>query len=104
MELSNLTISQLRTLEIEIPKEIKRREKDEKSKIRKELEALAAQRGYSLDEILNTAESASKTTKPVAAKYRNPEEASMTWSGRGRQPKWVQAYLANGGQLESLAI
>ena len=32
-------------------------------------------------------------------KYRNPENADETWSGRGRQPKWVQAALAGGETL-----
>ena len=27
--------------------------------------------------------------RKVAAKYRNPE-TNQTWTGRGRQPKWVQ--------------
>src|SRR3954447_26758367 len=29
----------------------------------------------------------------VAAKYANPDNPSETWSGRGRQPKWVQMAL-----------
>lgn len=38
--------------------------------------------------------SARKTRTPVAgrkvaAKYRNPE-TNETWTGRGRQPKWIQ--------------
>lgn len=37
-------------------------------------------------------------------KYRHPQEHTLTWSGRGRQPKWVDAYLANGGSLVSLDV
>jgi DNA-binding protein H-NS len=40
----------------------------------------------------------------VLPKYRNPENADETWSGRGRQPKWVQAALAGGEKLSDLAI
>ena len=40
----------------------------------------------------------------VLPKYRNPENADETWSGRGRQPKWVQAALAAGEKLSDLAI
>ena len=42
--------------------------------------------------------------KPVAAKYRNPNDASQTWSGRGRQPVWLVALLAEGKKLEDLAV
>ena len=29
----------------------------------------------------------------VFPKYRNPEEPSETWSGRGKQPRWLKAAL-----------
>jgi DNA-binding protein H-NS len=37
-------------------------------------------------------------------KYRNPDNPSETWAGRGRPPKWVQAALESGQSLEDLAI
>ena len=40
----------------------------------------------------------------VEAKYRNPENFSEVWSGRGRQPKWVQQKIAHGQNLEDLLI
>ena len=36
----------------------------------------------------------------VPIKYRLNEH---TWTGRGRQPKWVEDYLAAGGNLEDVA-
>jgi DNA-binding protein H-NS len=36
--------------------------------------------------------------------YRNPSNSAETWSGRGRQPKWVREALARGARLEDLAI
>lgn len=38
----------------------------------------------------------------VAPKYR--DDAGNTWTGRGKQPKWVVAALASGRSLESLLI
>ena len=35
--------------------------------------------------------------------YRNPGNASQTWSGQGRQPSWVLNALAAGLTLEVLA-
>jgi DNA-binding protein H-NS len=40
----------------------------------------------------------------VSAKYQNPNNAEDKWSGRGRQPKWVQTALSHGRKLEDLAI
>jgi DNA-binding protein H-NS len=36
-------------------------------------------------------------------KYRSSDNA-MTWTGKGRKPRWVQDYLDIGGDLESLLI
>jgi DNA-binding protein H-NS len=37
-----------------------------------------------------------------APKYQNPDNAAQTWSGKGKQPKWVEDALASGRTLESL--
>jgi DNA-binding protein H-NS len=40
----------------------------------------------------------------VHPKYRNPERPSETWSGRGKQPRWVNAHLSSGRKVEDLLI
>lgn len=105
MDLSTLSTSELKKLLDQIPAELNRREKSEKNRVRQELEALAAKNGYSLDDLLGEAsEKVRKPRKTVAAKYRHPKDASLTWAGRGRQPKWVTEFLAAGGTVEQLAI
>lgn len=105
MDLSALSVAELNKLLSDIPKEIARREKGEKARVRKELEALAAAQGYSLEELLSDAgATAKRAAKPVAAKYRHPDEPALTWSGRGRQPKWIAEFLAKGGKIETLVI
>lgn len=37
-------------------------------------------------------------------RYRNPENPSETWSGRGPRPAWVERALARGLDLERLAV
>lgn len=105
MELSSLSLAELKDLERRIPKEIKRREVDEKVRVRKEIEALANSRGFSLDDLLaeSKADKSSKGGK-VAPKYRHPQQSDLEWTGRGRKPKWVEAWLNNGGNIEQLAI
>ena len=40
----------------------------------------------------------------VFPKYRNPKEPSETWSGRGKQPRWLTAALETGHRIEEFAI
>ena len=47
---------------------------------------------------------AASSREKVAPKYRNPDKPSETWTGRGRQPRWVQAALAEGRSLSDLAL
>ena len=37
-------------------------------------------------------------------KYRNPKEPSETWSGRGKQPRWLAAALKTGHTIEEFVI
>lgn len=40
----------------------------------------------------------------VLPKYCNPEVPSETWSGRGKQPKWIASALKSGYKLEDFRI
>jgi DNA-binding protein H-NS len=40
----------------------------------------------------------------VLPKYRNPNEPSQTWSGRGKQPRWLTAALKSGRSIGEFAI
>jgi DNA-binding protein H-NS len=58
-----------------------------------------------------TAEAGPKFTKAkkastgaVAMKYRDPKNASNEWSGRGRTPKWMQAYVDGGKKKDDFLI
>jgi DNA-binding protein H-NS len=42
--------------------------------------------------------------RPVAPKYRNPENPSETWAGRGLKPRWLSAAMKSGKKLEDFAI
>jgi DNA-binding protein H-NS len=40
----------------------------------------------------------------VSPKFRNPEEPSQTWTGRGKQPRWLAAQLRSGRRIEDFQI
>jgi DNA-binding protein H-NS len=41
---------------------------------------------------------------PVAPKYRNPQNPSETWAGRGLKPRWLAAAIKAGKKLEHFSI
>ena len=104
MDLSSLTAAQLRDLQQQIPAELKRRETQEKVNILKEVQAFAKARGYALEELVGKEIKVKTSGGKVKVKYRHPQDASLEWTGRGRQPKWVVEWLGKGNKIEALAV
>lgn len=104
MDLSSLTVAQLRDLQQQIPAELKRREAQDKANILNEVRAFAKARGFALEDLVGKETKIKAPTGKVKVKYRHPENAMLEWTGRGRQPKWVAAWLDNGGALDSLTV
>ena len=40
----------------------------------------------------------------VFPKFRNPEQPSQTWAGRGKRPRWLTAQLRSGKQIDDFRI
>lgn len=107
MDLSSLSVPQLRDLLQEIPQEIKRREVVEKNEILNEVRAFAKARGYNIEDLMgkdSKAKSGPATGGKVKVKYRHPSDATLEWTGRGRTPKWVQAWVESGSTLDALLV
>ena len=100
--LEGMSLSELKKLQKDIAKAISTYQDRQKAEARAKVKALARDMGYSLTELVGTA---TKTTRaPAAAKYRHPENAAITWSGRGRKPQWFVDALAAGMTTGDLAI
>lgn len=106
IDVSSLSVSQLEALAVQVQDEITRKKAQAKKSLIADMEKLAREAGVSLSELFEvTADTKpAKAKSSVAAKYRNPNDASQTWSGRGRQPLWLAALLAEGKRLEDFAI
>ena len=106
MDVTKLSAVELAKLQKEISKELGKRKSGERKKLLKHLSALAAAKGFSLKALVtNTDESNKKQRihKPVKIKYRHPVDQSLTWTGRGRKPKWIMEWLALGKKIEALS-
>ena len=105
MDLSTLSVPQLRDLQQQIPAELKRREAQEKDVILTEVRAFAKARGYAIEDLLaKEVKVKASSGNKVKVKYRHPENPELEWTGRGRKPKWVEAWLANGGSIDNLLV
>ena len=103
MDLSTLSMDELKNLLALVPAEIKRREKKGKAEALKAIQACAAEHGYNLEELVGASPLTMKRS-PVAVKYRHPENADLSWTGRGRQPKWIAEFVAAGRTLDQLSV
>lgn len=119
IDISKLTPAELSRLAKIIEKEIAKRTDATKSKVLKAVAKLAKEAGLEVGELLGR-KPAPKRGQKVAhdgtettlaekkakkrARYQNPADPQLRWSGHGRRPAWVLAYQANGGQLEDLRI
>jgi len=88
------------------------------AQVRKKLTQLARAEGYSIEELFGgapagrgrparaTAAKAPRARKggKVPPKYRNPDNPAETWTGRGKQPRWMAAQIANGKKIEDFLI
>ncbi|TYT25650.1 H-NS histone family protein [Luteimonas viscosa] len=89
--------------------------------IRKRIVDFATAEGYTVQELFGgrsaaskkapaakkTAKKAGKTGRKlgkVPPKYRNPAVPSETWTGRGKQPRWMAALVKKGRKPEDFLI
>ena len=102
INVDKLPLKELLDLEARVKKAIVTAREREKSEVRQEMMALAAKRGLSITDVFGMG----RGTKggKVAVKYRSPDNPDDTWTGRGRQPKWLVAALKKGAKLDDFTV
>jgi DNA-binding protein H-NS len=120
-DLSQYNLAELKGLQFDIEKEIKSRQQDEVRKAREQILAIAQDVGVPVSALIASAGAGKNgAAKNGAAKnaggkkngsgqqgqarFRNPTDESQTWTGRGRQPKWIAEGLAGGKSLDDFKI
>lgn len=101
------TVAELLAQKAAIEKQIADAQREERSGAIAQVKALMAQHGLTLADLSMRAAPVPargpKAGAKVAPKYRNAATGD-TWSGRGLQPKWLKAALADGKTLSDFAI
>lgn len=102
-DLSSMSRKDLEKLLDDVKKALLAAHARDKRDARKAAERAAAEFGFTLNELDESAQVKSKKTrtvreaaKPSVAKYADPADRSRTWTGKGRQPNWFRAAVEKG--------
>lgn len=92
----------------ELEKQIAETLRAERTGVINQIKSLMAEHGITVADLSSkpgrpAAGKSAAAGRKVAAKYRDPA-SGQAWSGRGLQPKWLKAALAEGKKLEDFAV
>ena len=107
IDLTGMSLKQLEKLRADVDKAIQGAKDRDLKAARKAAEEAAAKFGFSLTDIAGGGsgrKSARRAGTSGAAKYRNPADASQTWTGKGRQPAWFKDAIAKGTDPSKMEI
>ncbi len=108
--LESCSLIDLEQLKSEIEDEIEHRSVDAKKTAALRARELAASVGMTLDELIGMATSGKSKRQDGRSegkgipKYRNPENAEQTWTGKGKRPRWILTQIEQGRALEDFKI
>lgn len=104
IQLEKMSVKELEALEIEVREAIAERKLADKTEMKEKLAALAEKSGYSVEELFGKSRRGGGPRGKVAPKYRNPNNPSETWTGRGRMPLWIKTLTDKGAKREKFLI
>ena len=92
----------------ELEKALQEARRAERAGVIAQIKSLLAEHGLTVADLGLKAgkvagDPSSNAGRKVAPKYRN-NATGETWTGRGLQPKWIQAAIASGKKLEDFTI
>jgi len=91
-ELDGLSTDDLWSLHIEVSQLLQQRIQQEKLRLEERLKQL------------QIPVSGRRPYPPVLTQYRNTDQPSETWAGRGKRPRWLVAQLKSGRRIEDFRI
>jgi DNA-binding protein H-NS len=107
IDLEAMSVDDLWSLHEQISEILSARIAVEKRELEKRLAVLSRGRdfveGKDLSQSLNSNGKQRRKYPRVFPKYRNPQ-TSETWSGRGKQPRWLVAAIKTGRKMEDFEI
>jgi DNA-binding protein H-NS len=103
VNVDKMSLKELQDLEVRVKKAITTAKDRERAEVKHKIAALAEHAGFSVNELFGGGKGGAKGGK-VAVKYMNPDNKSETWTGRGRQPRWLVAKLSKGSKIADFEL
>lgn len=103
IKVDKLSLKELMELDLKVQKAMAVAKERERAELKAKIEAMAAESGFAVADLFGGGRGGPKG-RTVAPKYVNPDNASETWTGRGRKPKWLVAKLSKGASIEKFLI
>jgi DNA-binding protein H-NS len=101
-DLDKLTAAELQTFMADVKQIWQKRVQKDLAELRSEIDAKLKSAGYSLEDVY--AARFKHKAERRQARYADPEDGKLSWSGRGRVPGWLQARLDSGEPLDRFLI
>lgn len=99
--LEKLSVKELVDLQRKVESMIVVRQDRERVELREKIQAMAKEHGFEVSELFAGRAKGGRGKAGGVVKYRNPDDATQTWSGRGRKPKWISEA---GGDVERFRV
>jgi DNA-binding protein H-NS len=93
--LTDASVAELTDVKELVEKLMREQTAKEQAALKASIEAIAKATGVSVDQVLATLVNKKRGRKseeprlPCKIKYRHPEQPELTWTGRGKEPKWL---------------
>lgn len=100
VDLGALDRDHLLQLERDVNRALRTYEKRRRDEALREMQLVADKHGISMKDVVQGSQG--RNLQPP--KYRHPENPSLTWSGRGRQPAWFKEAIDAGTSRDDLLI
>jgi len=100
-DLAAYSLSDLNAIKDNVAQAIELRKNNDKKEFINMFKSMAEDSGLLLSDLVYELQQISTSSikqknEKAPPKFRNPQNADQTWSGKGRMPKWLADELANG--------
>ena len=106
INLDELSVDELEKLIKQAESALDKKRKAELKNAQAVLEKMAKDLGVDPQDLLKNAADKKKTgvRRPAKVKFRDPNNSSNTWTGRGKRPLWLQDALSKGANLDDFLV
>jgi DNA-binding protein H-NS len=98
--LQRMSYRELRQLSMRVNKAMATAQDRERAALRQKMESLVSDAGFRIGDLFGRGGKG----RTVVVKYANPDDATQTWTGRGRKPKWLVAKVKAGNKIDRFLI